>query len=212
MNREQLQTAFGDERLRACAEQALGRLAEPVEAVERIERGNRKETAIARFADRGPVVVQLCTEQTWLQSEATLLTQIADRTTVPVPPVLASGIHDGVAYMLTDFVAGEDLHTQFTGLPDGTQRELARSFGSYLAQLHDQFSFESYGTLVITGERLAAQRPDWGRWLQKYGRRVISRLPPAFEPIRTDCRRLYTRPPTDATPTARLFPWDFRPG
>jgi aminoglycoside phosphotransferase (APT) family kinase protein len=212
MNREQLRTAFDDERLRGCAEHALGRLAGEVQTVERIERGNRKQTAIARFADRGPVVVQLCTEQTWLQSEATLLAQITDRTTVPVPPVLASGLHDGIAYMLTDFVPGEDLHTRFTSLPDGTQRELVRNFGGYLAQLHDRFRFESYGTLVVTGDRLAAQRPDWGTWLQEYGRRVVSRLPPAFEPIRTDCRELYTGPPIDAAPTARLYPWDFRPG
>jgi len=212
MNREQLQTAFDDERLRGCAEHALERLAGEIQTVERIERGNRKQTVIARFADRGPVVVQLCTEQTWLQSEATLLAQIQDRTTVPVPPVLTSGVDDGVAYMLTAYVPGEDLHTQFTGLPAETQQTLARRFGSYLAELHDQFSFESYGTLVVTGDTLAAQRPDWGRWLQEYGRRVVSRLPPAFEPIRTECRRLYAGPPIHATPTARLYPWDFRPG
>ncbi|MEF8937557.1 MAG: phosphotransferase [Halovenus sp.] len=212
MTGEQLQGAFESEKLRACAEQALARVAEPVQNVARIERGNRKQTAIARFADHDPVVVQLCTEQTWLRSEATLLAQIQDRTTVPVPPVLASGTHDGVAYMLTAYVPGEDLHTRFTGLPAATQQALVRSFGSYLAQLHDQFSFESYGTLVVTGEGLAAQRPDWGTWLREYGRRVVSRLPPAFEPIRTECRELYADPPTDATPTARLYPWDFRPG
>jgi len=212
MKSEQLQTAFGDERLRACAEHALEKLAEPVRDLERIDRGNRKQTAIARFADRGPVVVQLCTEQAWLQSESTLLAQIQDRTTVPVPPVLDSGTHDGVAYMLTAYVPGADLHTQFTSLPAETQQAIVRSFGKYLAQLHDQFSFESYGTLVVTGDTLAAQRPDWGTWLREYGRRAVGRLPPAFEPIRAECRELYTGPPTDAAPTARLYPWDFRPG
>lgn len=117
MTGERLAAVFGTDDRRAAAARALRAIAEPTTAIEPIRNGNRKTTAIARFPEHGPVVVQVCVEQTWLRSEATLLARIRDRTTVPVPPVLASGTHDGVAYMLTAHVAGADLHDRFAGLP-----------------------------------------------------------------------------------------------
>lgn len=65
--------AFGDDAVRAAAEVALGALRESPTALELITRGNRKETAVARFPARGPVVVQLSTEPMWLRTEAALL-------------------------------------------------------------------------------------------------------------------------------------------
>lgn len=209
---ELLGDTFETESQRSVAARALDTIdGEPTE-IDGIQRGNRKQTAIARFADHGPVVVQICTEKTWLESESTLLRQIRTRTDVPVPPVLRAGSNDGIAYMITAYVAGGDLHERFTGVSATVQRELARSFGRYLAELHEQFTFGGYGALVVSGDRLTAQRPDWETWLREYGRRAVSRLPPAFEPVRTDCRGLFSELPADSAPTARLFPWDFRPG
>jgi hypothetical protein len=210
--------AFGDERVRAGARAALRTLEANVTAVEPIPRGNRKRTAIARFERRGPVVVQVCAEVRWLRTEATLLSLIRDRTGVPVPPVLTAGEHDGVAYLLTAYVAGDDLHEQFTAADPDVRTLLARSFGSYLAQLHDVFLFDSYGRLESPGEFsppgdvLSPACEDWEEWFREYGLGAVNRLPEEFDPLRSDLRGLFDQPAIDGSPQARLYPWDFRPG
>ncbi|MGM0717794.1 MAG: hypothetical protein ACQET5_11620, partial [Halobacteriota archaeon] len=75
--------------LRAAADAALAAIDAPPMEIEPLRRGNRKQTAIARFEERGPVVVQVCPERTWLRTEAALLGELRRRTFVPVPPVLA---------------------------------------------------------------------------------------------------------------------------
>jgi hypothetical protein len=111
MTEQLLAAAFDSEPLCAAADRALAAVEESSVDVEPISRGNRKRTAVARFAERGPVVVQVCTERIWLHTEAALLYEIRQRTFVPVPPVLAAGTRDGVAYMLTAYVTGDDLHS-----------------------------------------------------------------------------------------------------
>jgi fructosamine-3-kinase len=207
-----LQTAFEAESLRAAAARALAAVEESPTTIEPIETGNRKQSVIARFAERSPVVVQVCPEQTWLRTEAALLAQIRDQTTVPVPPVLASGTFDGVAYMITPLVTGEDLHERFTGLDSDRQRTLAHSFGQYLAQLHDAFEFEGYGTLRNSGGTLTPATRDWSSWFRSYARTALDRLPAEFDEIRPELDELLTADPADTAPSARLFPWDFRPG
>lgn len=206
-----LADAFDSEPLRAAAGVALATVDESPVTVERLGRGNRKQTAIARFADREPVVVQVCTEQSWLRTEATLLREIRQRTFVPVPPVLAAGTHDGIAYLLTAYVDGDDLHEVFTAVEEETRRELARWFGTALARLHEAFAFDGCGPLVLSDGTFTAECRDWGAWFQEYGRRAIDRLPPAFGPLRDDLRALVATAPDTGT-AARLFPWDFRPG
>jgi fructosamine-3-kinase len=212
MSADSLAAAFDAEDLRAAAARALGAIDEPATAIDAIRSGNRKLTAVARFADHSPVVVQVCGEQTWLRSEATLLTQIGDRTAVPVPPVLAAGTHDGVAYMVTAHVAGEDLHERFAGLSSTRQRDLARSFGTHLAQLHRAFRFDGYGTLEVTDGELTPPAQSWPSWFAAYARNALDRLPPAFDPLQSALRDAVSQQPADAAPIARLFPWDFRPG
>jgi len=202
---------FGDDSVRAAAEVALGALRESPTALELITRGNRKETTIARFPTRGPVVVQLSTEPMWLRTEAALLEEIRQRTFVPVPPVLAAGTHEGIAYMLTAYVAGSDLHTSFSEIDDATRRRLARWFGRALARLHDAFRFDAYGRLERSESGFTAMRDDWETWFEAYSTRAVDRLPSAFDDLTPDLRGLLaSSPPTDRTP--RLFPWDFRPG
>lgn len=206
-----LAAAFDAEPLRAAADAALAAVDESPTEIEPVDRGNRKRTAFARFEERGPVVVQVCAERTWLRTEAALLQEIRQRTFVPVPPVLAAGTRDGIAYLLTAYVAGDDLHREFTSVDGETRRELARWFGTALARLHEAFGFDGYGRLVLSDDTLATERRDWGTWFGEYGRRAVDRLPPAFDPLRDDLRALFGTPP-DTDPEARLFPWDFRPG
>ncbi len=207
-----LEDVFEADPLRAAGDAALSTLDEPALTVEPIYRGNRKRTAVAKFAARGPVVIQVCDEATWLQTEAALLGEIRERTFVPVPPVVAAGTHGGVAYMLTAYVAGEDLHERFTVFDSETRCELVYWFGKALAQLHDAFVFDGYGQLAISDEGFTPGHGDWSSWFRQYGLRALERLPDAFDSVRDDLRALFDDPPTEDPPTARLFPWDFRPG
>lgn len=214
MNEPSLGEAFETESLRAAAAAALRVLEESPIEVTRINRGNRKQTAIARFEARGPVVIQVCSERTWLRTEAALLLKIRQRTFVPVPPVLAAGTHDGVAYMLTAYVAGEDLHERFTTVSAETRRGLARWFGKALARLHEAFGFDAFGRLSVSEETssLTADRSDFSQWFRDFGRRALARLPPAFDPVRSDLDALFDTPAVESSHPSRLFPWDFRPG
>jgi aminoglycoside phosphotransferase (APT) family kinase protein len=212
MSDELLGAAFDDDELRAGAAAALATVDEQPRSIEPIHRGNRKRTAVVRFLERPPVVVQVCDERARLQTEAILLAEIRERTGVPVPLVLTSGCHDGVAYLLAEYVAGDDLHERFTELPPELRRALVESFGSHLARLHETFSFDGYGALVPSGETLSPQRSDWGAWVREYAERAVGRLPQAFDSLRTELRGLIADFSTQPSPSARLYPWDFRPG
>ncbi|WP_226007327.1 phosphotransferase family protein [Natrinema salinisoli] len=204
--------AFDDDELRAGAAVALECIDDRPRAVEPIRRGNRKETAVVWFRERPPVVVQVCDEQVRLRTEATLVTEISERTDVPVPPVLAFGRHDDVAYLLTEYVPGENLHERFPELTSETRRTVVESFGSSLARLHEAFQFAGCGALVPTGDTLTADREEWDAWFGDYADRAVGRLPQPFDPIRTALRELVTDPPRKSAPPTRLYPWDFRPG
>ncbi|SDJ73890.1 Phosphotransferase enzyme family protein [Halovenus aranensis] len=202
-----------DESFEAAGETALEAVTtEQPTDFRRLGRGNRKLSALATYEQRDPVVVQLCEELTWLQTEATLLGHIRERTAVPVPPVLASGITDGVAYMVTAHVSGDDLHVEFAGFDSEGKRRLARTFGAHLGSLHEQFRFEEYGALVVDGDSLRAWHEDWGDWLVEYGTSAVERLPGPFDPLREDLLALFETATTAQAPPARLYPWDFRPG
>lgn len=196
---------------RGAARAALATVEADPTAVEAVGRGNRKRTAVARFAERDPVVVQVCAEPAWLRTEAALLRAVGRRTDVPVPAVLAAGTHEGAGYTLTAHVAGDDLHAAFTAVDGETRRALARWFGTALARLHEAFRFEGYGRLTLEDGTLRAERDDWGRWFRAYGRRAIDRLPAAFDPLRAALRAAVDSVP-DPGAAPRLFPWDFRPG
>ncbi|MDG5760945.1 phosphotransferase [Natronococcus sp. A-GB1] len=212
MPNTQLGNVFEVEPLRAAGDAALATIDEPAIDIELIHRGNRKRTAIASFAERDPVVVQVCEEPTWLRTEAALLGEIMERTFVPVPPVLATGSHDGVAYILTAFVGGADLHERFTAVDAETRHELASWFGKALGRLHEAFEFDGYGRLVLSDGVFTPGHGDWPSWFRQYGLRAVERLPEAFDPVCDDLRALFKDSPAEAAPTARLFPWDFRPG
>lgn len=197
-----------------------------VQETEPIERGNRKQTALVRFQNQDPVVIQQSTDPETLLTEGTLLQRIADRTDVPVPRPIASGQHAAGSWLVTPYLSGDDLHESFLTLDLPIRREIVRAFGRYLAQLHEAFRFDRSGQLRVTDGTLRvqsttpnAETPGGNRlngqtgesWLARYARASVERLPDEFESIRPALLDTITSGVgTAATP--RLFPWDFRPG
>jgi len=180
--------------------------------VDPLGRGNRKRTTLVRFAERPPVVVQLCERRSWLETEATVVRRLRERTTVPVPPVLADGVLDDVAFLVTAYRPGADLHERFATFDRPHRRRLSRAFGRYLAAVHDAFRFDGYGSLTVEDGELSAGATDWDDWFTEYGRSAVAALPSAFDPVRDGLLALFADRAGGESPPARLFPWDFRPG
>jgi len=196
-------------------------------------RGNRKDTALVTLADGDRVVVQAAADPAAVRSERALLDAVGERTSVPVPTVLAAERVGDAAALVTDHVDGRDLHERFVDCDRSIQRALAHAFGRSLAELHGAFRFERYGSVTVAGTaaepspaddprgRLvagrgdggpAAQGDDWTAWLGAYGRAGLERLPAGFDDLRPDLAALFDDPGAESAPAPRLFPWDFRPG
>lgn len=190
-----------------------------------LDRGNRKQTTVVRFADSDPVVVQQSADRETIRTEARLLEAITDRTSVPVARPLAS---DG-GWLVMTLVPGAGLHGQFTELTATDRRRIVEQFGRALADVHDTFEFETYGPIsadggglqtvptgreeIAGGIRLAsgATASDWEQWLTTFGEAAIARLPPEFDGLKPELRTAVAHP-TVCSSSPRLFPWDFRPG
>ena len=183
-----------------------------VASIERPAEGNRKETAFVRLADGRRVVVQLSDDPEAFRTETRLTREIAARTTVPVPTVLAEGLLEGQGYRVTERIGGTNLHEQFVTLPDGDRRTIARRFGGVLGEVHDAFEFDRFGPIVATDEGFRATGArSFGTWFERYAERELEALPDAFADLEGGIREAIesTRP---RDPTPRLFPWDLRPG
>lgn len=195
-----------------------------VVTIEQVAEGSRRETVVVRFSANAPVVIQWTTDSVTLSTETALMDAIRTRTAVPVPETLAVGTTDGVGYAVREYRAGKSLHAVFTSFDSETRRRLVRTVGRYLAALHRAFPIDGVGRVSVTGgpaagtvatsqERTvsaAAVSPQ--EWLLQYGERAINRLPAPFDPLR-DRLRTCVRSAADCSPsTARLFPWDLRPG
>jgi len=178
-------------------------------AVEPMTAGGRRPTAVVRFADSPPLVVQLASDAAAVRTEATLLAAVREHTSVPVATVVASGVHADTPYLVSDHRPGRNLHTVFTDCDPARQRAIAGSFGRYLGELHDAFAFDGCGELTADDGRFTAPESDCGRWLTGYGRTAIERLPSSFDHLRD--RLLAVLEDTPSGPP-RLFPWDLRPG
>lgn len=173
-----------------------------------------RPTAVVRFVAHPPLVVQCSATVEAVRTEATLVDAVRDRTDVPVAPVLATGVHDGQVYAVSEFRPGTSLHTTFADSPPPHRGTIARRFGRWLGELHAAFGFEGCGELSPTGApdaALAAPPTACAGWLPEYGRRSVARLPAEFDDLRPrllDC--LDAAVVGNATP--QLFPWDLRPG
>ena len=188
-----------------------------VASIDRPAEGNRKETAIVSVSNGRTVVVQRADDPVALRTETRLARAVEERTTVPVPTVIGYESIDGDGYRVVERVRGQNLHGRFHAADD--RRGLARTFGQALAQLHDAFAFDRFGSVVADGSTradgsLSARGPAvWDAWIDDYARRWIAALPEPLadldDPLRRAVRDEESR---DAPPTPRLFPWDLRPG
>jgi hypothetical protein len=195
-----------------------------IESIERPTEGNRKATAIVVLSKGERVVVQGTADPTALRTETRLASEIAARTTVPVPTVLECGRIDvddrvndgrGGAYRVVKAVEGTNLHERFTTLSSGARRRIARRFGRALGQLHEAFAFERFGPVVAAGGGLRADGPSssssWDRWFDSYVENAVSALPEPLADLRPPIETA-TDASSGGDPTPRLFPWDLRPG
>ena len=213
-----------------------------VERVDPVDAGNRRRTVVVRFSGADPAVVRILADPEAARTEAHLLAAIEERTSVPVPTPLGSGTVDGEGWLATRLVDGDDLHRSFTGLDPAARARIARSFGRYLAELHDAFRFDAYGPLTAAGGELAVDSGgdpaaaagggpgavatgdggidpaaegapgEWRSWLAAFGRASLARLPAEFDAVRADAAALFEGQDDGSAPVPRLFPWDFRPG
>lgn len=179
--------------------------------IEPLGTGGRRTTAVCRFATGPALVVQLTADTDAVRTEAALIRAIRGRTSLPAPPVVASGVLDGSGYLVSEHRDGADLHTAFAEYDGRRQRRIAREFGRYLGELHAAFAFGACGEVSLDDGTLTATGPECGRWLDDSGRAAVERLPSAFDGVRDRLLAVLERAPeTGATP--RLFPWDLRPG
>jgi aminoglycoside phosphotransferase (APT) family kinase protein len=183
----------------------------PPDAIERPRQGNHKETVVAQYADRPALVVQLAADAETIHTEAVLTSAIADRTSVPVPRLVAHGRLGDLGYLVTEYVDGAALHERFVGLSPERRRTIARQFGTILARLHETFPFASAGSLSVDedGSLVAAGLTP----VESFAAAAtagLAALPAAFDDLRPPLAAALEPPSQTRRP--RLFPWDLRPG
>lgn len=182
-----------------------------------VSRGNHKRTTLVSFSDR-EVVLQTAPDAAALATEAALATAVRERTSVPVPEVVAAGTldgtgtSDGLGYVVLARAEGTDLHGRFTALDAGTRGAVARAFGRYLAEVHDAFAFDAYGEVYATNDGFRATGPaDWREWFTAHVESGLEALPSAFDDLREPVRAAVGEGVPESPP-ALLYPWDLRPG
>jgi hypothetical protein len=178
--------------------------------------GNSKRTIAVWFESHDPVVVQCSTENS-LRTEGEIARAIRERTTVPVQGVIDIGTHGATSYVVSELASGENLHGRFAGLDRSLQKRIAWQFGRCLAELHEAFGFEGYGSVArASGADGTAFRatgaPGVSTWLREYAREGIGALPAAFDSLREELTRAVEAMPERDPEDAVLYPWDLRPG
>jgi Ser/Thr protein kinase RdoA (MazF antagonist) len=197
----------------AVCERALGAAPATVTAP---PTGNSKRTALVSLRDGREVVVQYRGRERPLDAEVAVTRAVAERTDVPVAPVLAAGTltDPAVSYFVTRRVPGDDLHERFAALPAADRERLARTLGRHLASVHEAFAFDAPGRVAPRGGDLVVPGPrPAGAFYREYLDRALADWPeslrdlgPRVEAALAD--RLDDLPADDI----RLFPWDYRPG
>lgn len=181
------------------------------ESLERPRQGNYKETVVARYAEGPDLVVQLSGDPEATRVEATLLAAIDERTSVPVPTLVDHGRLAGRAYLVTERVAGADLHERFVSLDPDRRQAITRRFGEILAELHEEFPFETAGPVSIDANgSLGADGRSVAADFTAYAESSLAALPDAFDDLRPALAGALDPPQMPRSP--RLFPWDLRPG
>lgn len=184
-----------------------------VQSVTTPPEGNRKRTAVVDLDDGRTVVVQQSPDAETLRTEMRVTQEVATRTTIPVPAVLDVGRIDVRGYCVTEYIEGDNLHERFVSLSPGQQARIARRFGHALAELHEAFSFEEFGTVRAENGTLRANGPDeYEPWLVGHGEAGVRALSAAFADLEAPLREAIRETTGRKNPRPRLYPWDLRPG
>jgi fructosamine-3-kinase len=178
--------------------------------------GNFKRTVAVWFEHHEPVVLQ-CSSENSLRTEGELARAIRERTSVPVPAVIAIGSHGSTSYVVSELASGENLHGRFAGLDRAVQERIARAFGRHLAELHEAFAFDGFGGITCASGRdrkafRASGAPDFSTWFRHYARGGIEALPAEFDRLRDDLHHAIQSVPDPEAGDPVLYPWDLRPG
>jgi aminoglycoside phosphotransferase (APT) family kinase protein len=111
------------------------------------------ETRYLKFARDG--------DPTRVVRERAALAYVGARTTVSVPPVVASETEVDVPYLVTAPLAGRPLHEAWDGGNESDRTDLARALGRTLATVHG-LRFEGHGEIHGgTSEGLVLDRRRW---------------------------------------------------
>jgi fructosamine-3-kinase len=178
--------------------------------------GNFKRTVAVWFEHHEPVVLQ-CSSENSLRTEGELARAIRERTSVPVPAVIAIGSHGSTSYVVSELASGENLHGRFAGLDRAVQERIAGAFGRHLAELHEAFAFDGFGGITCASGRdrkafRASGAPDFSTWFRHYAREGIDALPAEFDRLRDDLYHAIQSIPDPEAGDPVLYPWDLRPG
>ncbi|KTG09536.1 hypothetical protein AUR64_13290 [Haloprofundus marisrubri] len=175
--------------------------------------------ATERATTPNAVVVQFTDDVAAFRTETELARAVGERTSVPVPQQYATGRVGERAYAVVERAPGVDLHRRFAGFDAETRRRLARTFGRYLAELHEAFTFEGYGPLRFEAEGdgsggrfRAVEAEGWPEWFREHARDGVAALPSAFDAHRSVLLDAFENATLPARPPATLYPWDLRPG
>ncbi len=185
---------------------------ESVRSTTEPSQGNEKRTSIVTLSSGRQVVIQQSRSERSLETQFVLTREIIARTDVPVAAPIAAGALDGTPYLISEHVAGTDLHTQFTQYDQTDQREIAYAFGRVLGTLHDAFQFSRCGDVFATNGSLAVQPSTGDSWLRSYALAGIDALPDAFDRYREPLTNTINEANSSENLDARLYPWDLRPG
>lgn len=114
-----------------------------------------------------------------LAVESHVLSAVAERTSIPVPGVLAVDLSPSKLppYFVMEKSTGDGLHGQFHDLVLNKQRHLMAEIGTTLTVLHESFPFSTCGSLRVVDDTLEpVDEYQWTEWCDTQWTTCLERL------------------------------------